>query len=42
MKFLNDAAQVDRPDVDPGVIQIRGTNGDLQNFNGYIGKDGNV
>ena len=40
MKFLNDAAQVDRPDVDPGVIQIRGTNGDLQNFNGYIGKDG--
>ena len=40
MKFLNEAAEVDRPDVDPGVIQIRGINGDLQNFNGYIGKDG--
>ena len=40
MKFLNDAARVERPDVTPGVIQIRGANGDLQNYNGYIGKDG--
>ena len=40
MKFLNDAARVERPDVTPGVVQIRGANGDLQNYNGYIGKDG--
>jgi len=40
MKFLNDAARVERPDVTPGVVQIRGENGDLQNYNGYIGKDG--
>jgi hypothetical protein len=40
MKFLNEAARVERPDVTPGVVQIRGTNGDLQNYNGYIGKDG--
>jgi len=40
MKFLNDAARVERPDVTPGVVQIRGPNGDLQNYNGYIGKDG--
>ena len=40
MKFVNDAARVERPDVTPGVIQIRGANGDLQNYNGYIGKDG--
>jgi len=40
MKFLNDAARVERPDVTPGVVQIRGVNGDLQNYNGYIGKDG--
>ena len=40
MKFLNDAARVERPDVTAGVVQIRGADGDLQNYNGYIGKDG--
>jgi len=40
MKFLNEAAIVERPDVTAGVVQIRGAGGDLQNYNGYIGKDG--
>ena len=40
MKFLNDAAIVERPDVDPGVVQFRGADGKLRNYSGYIGKGG--
>ena len=47
MKFLNDAAiakieasVVERPDVDPGVVQFRGADGKLRNYSGYIGKGG--
>ncbi len=47
MKFLNDAAiakieasVVERPDVDPGVVQFRGADGKLRNYRGYIGSDG--
>jgi len=40
MKFLNDAATVDRPDVTPGVIQFRGADGKLRNYNGYMSKGG--
>ena len=47
MKFLNDAAiakmeasVVERPDVDPGVVQFRGADGKLRNYRGYVGKGG--
>ena len=40
MKFLNDAAIVERPDVTPGVIQFRGSDGKLRNYNGYMSKGG--
>ena len=40
MKFLNDAATVERPDVTPGVIQFRGADGKLRNYNGYMSKGG--
>ena len=40
MKFLNDAAKKPRPDLTPGVIQFRGTDGVLRNYNGFIGKGG--
>jgi len=47
MKFLNDAAiakmeasVVERPDVTPGVIQFRGADGKLRNYNGYMSKGG--
>jgi|TARA_S200002703_G_scaffold137655_1_gene127535 hypothetical protein len=40
MKFLNDAAKTERPDLTPGVVQFRGADGVLRNYNGYIGKGG--
>jgi hypothetical protein len=38
MKFLNDAARTERPDVTPGVIQIQGADGVMRNYNGYQDK----
>ena len=40
MKFLNDNAKTERPDLTPGVVQFRGADGVLRNYNGYIGKGG--
>tara|TARA_Y100000114_G_scaffold26727_1_gene22431 strand:+ start:9312 stop:11564 length:2253 start_codon:yes stop_codon:yes gene_type:complete len=41
MKFLNDAAKAPpRPETTPGVIQVRGTDGVLRNYNGFIDKFG--
>tara|TARA_R110002020_G_scaffold13353_8_gene48264 strand:+ start:507 stop:2771 length:2265 start_codon:yes stop_codon:yes gene_type:complete len=40
MKFLNEAAKTERPDVTQGVIQFRGADGKLRNYVGYIGKGG--
>jgi len=40
MKFLNEAAKTERPDLTPGVIQFRGADGKLRNYNGYISKGG--
>tara|TARA_R100001591_G_scaffold1404_3_gene3455 strand:+ start:1972 stop:4215 length:2244 start_codon:yes stop_codon:yes gene_type:complete len=42
MKFLNDAANIENPEQDPGVIQIRLPNGDLSNIAGFQRKDGTV
>ena len=42
MKALNTAAEIDYPDRNPGVIQITGTDGELQNFNGFQLKDGTI
>jgi len=42
MKFLNDNAnkEVERPERDGGIIQIRGVDGRLRNYKGYSLKDG--
>ena len=42
MKFLNDNAnkEVERPERDGGIIQIRGADGRLRNYKGYSLKDG--
>jgi hypothetical protein len=40
MKFLNEAAKTERPDLTPGVVQFRGADGVLRNYNGFIGKGG--
>ena len=42
MKFLNDEAnkEVERPERDGGIIQIRGADGRLRNYKGYSLKDG--
>ena len=42
MKFLNDAANIENPEQDPGVIQIRLPNGELSNIAGFQRKDGTV
>jgi len=40
MKFLNDASKTVRPDLTPGVVQFRGADGKLRNYNGFISKGG--
>ncbi len=42
MKFVNDNAnaEVERPERDGGIIQIRGADGRLRNYKGYSLKDG--
>ena len=42
MKFVNDNAnkEIERPERDGGIIQIRGADGRLRNYKGYSLKDG--
>ncbi len=41
MKFLNEAQEVERPEIDRyGVIQVRGTDGRLRNYRGVVYKNG--
>ena len=42
MKFLNEGANIENPEQDRGVIQIRLPNGELSNIMGFQRKDGTV